>query len=291
MRNNDERTGAVQQTDSPAPAQTQKGLSNNLSFVAPTEFVEIPSRGKFYPQGHPLHGKQTVEIKHMTAKEEDILTSQTLLKKGVALDRFLQSVMLDKSIDISTLLVGDKNALIVAARCTGYGDEYETTLTCPSCMHQSKETLDLAECREMVHGYNENDAEEPLPNVTGPSNTGTYMITLPNTKAVFEVKLMDGRDEKVFTKRMETRKKKKQGEALMTDQFKTFTVSINGVDIPRQMYAFIDNLPVKDSRFLRTAYNALTPAVNLKHDFSCSECDYEQEVEVPITAQFFWPDA
>ena len=113
MRNNDERTGAVQQTDSPAPAQTQKGLSNNLSFVAPTEFVEIPSRGKFYPQGHPLHGKQTVEIKHMTAKEEDILTSQTLLKKGVALDRFLQSVMLDKSIDISTLLVGDKNALIV----------------------------------------------------------------------------------------------------------------------------------------------------------------------------------
>ena len=77
----------------------------------------------------------------------------------------------------------------------------------------------------------------------------------------------------------------------MTDQFKTFTVSINGVDIPRQMYAFIDNLPVKDSRFLRTAYNALTPAVNLKHDFACTECGYEQEVEVPITAQFFWPDA
>ena len=289
MRNNDERTGAVQQPDSPAPAQAQKGL--NLSFVAPTEFVEIPSRGKFYPQGHPLHGKQTIEIKHMTAKEEDILTSQTLLKQGVALDRFLQSVLLDKSIDISTLLVGDKNALIVAARCTGYGDEYQTTLTCPSCMTQAKETLDLAECKQMSHGYNQTDSEEELPNVTGPTASGTYMITLPTTNAVFEVKLMDGRDERAFTKRMETRKKKKQGEALMTDQFKTFTVSINGVDIPRQMYAFIDNLPVKDSRFLRTAYNALTPTVNLRHDFSCNECGYEQEVEVPITAQFFWPDA
>ncbi len=289
MRNNDERTGAVQQPDSPAPAQAQKGL--NLSFVAPTEFVEIPSRGKFYPQGHPLHGKQTIEIKHMTAKEEDILTSQTLLKQGVALDRFLQSVLLDKSIDISTLLVGDKNALIVAARCTGYGDEYQTTLTCPSCMTQAKETLDLAECKQMSHGYNQTDSEEELPNVTGPTASGTYMITLPTTNAVFEVKLMDGRDERAFTKRMETRKKKKQGEALMTDQFKTFTVSINGVDIPRQMYAFIDNLPVKDSRFLRTAYNALTPTVNLRHDFACNECGYEQEVEVPITAQFFWPDA
>ncbi|QDP63362.1 MAG: hypothetical protein GOVbin703_109 [Prokaryotic dsDNA virus sp.] len=289
MRNNDERTGAVQQPDSPAPAQAQKGL--NLNFVAPTEFVEIPSRGKFYPQGHPLHNKHTVEIKHMTAREEDILTSQTLLKQGVALDRFLQSVLLDKAIDINTLLVGDKNALIVAARCTGYGDDYETTLTCPSCMAQVKETLDLSECREMVHGYNEQDAEEPLPNVVGPSAAGTYMITLPTTNAVFEVKLMNGRDEKAFAKRMETRKKKKQGEALMTDQFKTFTVSINGVDIPRQMYSFIDNLPVKDSRFLRTAYNALTPAVNLKHDFACTECAYEQEVEVPITAQFFWPDA
>ena len=289
MRNNDERTGAVQQADSPAPAQAQKGL--NLNFVAPTEFVEIPSRGKFYPQGHPLHGKHTLEIKHMTAKEEDILTSQTLLKQGVALDRFLQSVLIDKSIDIHSLLVGDKNALIVAARCTGYGDEYETNLTCPSCASQTKETLDLNECKEMSHGYNENDTEEALPNVAGPTAAGTYMITLPTTGAVFEVKLMNGRDEKAFTKRMETRKKKKLGEALMTDQFKTFTVSINGVDIPRQMFAFIDNLPVKDSRFLRTAYNALTPTVNLRHDFSCPECGYEQEVEVPITAQFFWPDA
>ena len=289
MRNNDERTGAVQQPDSPAPAQAQKGL--NLNFVAPTEFVEIPSRGKFYPQGHPLHGKQTVEIKHMTAREEDILTSQTLLKQGVALDRFLRSVLMDKNIDISSLLVGDKNALIVAARCTGYGEEYTTGITCPACMTQTQETINLNECREYVHGYDQNDAEEALPGVEGPTAAGTYMITVPMTKAIFEVKLMDGRDEKAFTKRMETRKKKKQGEALLTDQFKTFTVSINGIDIPRQMFAFIDNLPVKDSRFLRTAYNALTPSVNLRHDFECPECTYEQEVEVPITAQFFWPDA
>ena len=102
---------------------------------------------------------------------------------------------------------------------------------------------------------------------------------------------MDGKDEKAFGKRLQLRRKKKQAEALLTDQFKTFIVSINNVNIAKQMFQFIDNLPVKDSRFLRTAYNKISPAIELKHDFECTECGYEQEVEVPITAQFFWPDA
>lgn len=289
MRNNDERIGAVQQQDSPAPTQAQ-GAMNGLNFIAPTEFVEIPSKGKFYPQGHPLHNKDVVEIKHMTAREEDILTSQTLLKQGVAIDRFLQSVLKDKSIDVSTLLVGDKNALIVAARCTGYGHDYETSITCPRCGTESKHEVDLSEISHLEDGYHQDTAEEALPNVEGPNDYGNYLITLPVTNAVFEVKLMTGADEKAFTKRMETRKKKKLGEAIMTDQFKTFTVSINGVNIARQIHNFIDNLPVKDSRFLRTAYNAIAPASRLKYDFECPNCGHEREVEVPITAQFFWPD-
>ena len=78
---------------------------------------------------------------------------------------------------------------------------------------------------------------------------------------------------------------------MLTDQFKTFTLSINGVTDIKKVYKFIDDLPVRDSRFLRTAYSKLSPALNLKHDFMCRECEHEQEVEVPITAQFFWPDA
>lgn len=287
MRNNEERTGAVEQPDSPAPAQ--QGLAG-LNFVAPTEFVEIPSKGRFYPQGHPLCGKDSVEIKHMTAKEEDILTSQTLLKQGVAIDRFLQSVLVDKSITPEMLLVGDKNALIVAARQSGYGDGYDASIPCPSCGASNKELLDLNECKHMNHGYIQGEAEEDLVNVQGPTASGTYMITLPVTKAVFEVKLMTGREERAFAKRMEARKKKRQAEALLTDQFKTFTVSINGIDAPRQMFLYIDNLPVKDSKTLRKTYNLLAPSLALKHLFVCSECSHTQEVEVPITAQFFWPD-
>ena len=293
MRNNDERTGAVPNTDSPAPSQKTE-QTGGLNFVAPTEFVEIPSKGRFYREGHPLRGVNTVEIKQMTAKEEDILTSKSLLKQGVAIDRFLESVLVNKKITTDSLLVGDKNALIVAARCTGYGNGYETNITCPQCTSTNQIEIDLDECKTMVHGYVDSDPdsqETPIEGVTGPNSSGNYIITLPMTKAKFEVKLMNGRDEKAFSKRLETRKRKKLGEALMTDQFKTFTVTINGVGNNRQMFNFIDNLPVRDSRFLRTAYAKISPAMQLKYDFVCQECDHGQEVEVPITAQFFWPDA
>ena len=292
MRNNEERTGAVQQPDSPAPSQPQTG-QKGLNFVSPTEFVEIPSRGKFYPQGHPLCGVEAVEIRHMTAKEEDILSSKTLLKQGVAIDRFLQSVLVDTRISTDSMLIGDKNALIVAARCSGYGHDYLAGMTCPNCGANSKQEVDLNEAKGLYCGYVEEEAEEEeiINGVSGPNAAGNYIITLPVTKAQFEVKLMTGREEKAFSKRMQQRKKKRQAEAMLTDQFKTFTVSINNTGDLRQMYRFIDNLPVRDSRFLRTTYGKLSPSLNLKHDFICPECDHEQEVEVPITAQFFWPDS
>ena len=290
MRNNDERTGAVQHPDSPAPSQQQSGQTG-LNFVAPTEFVEIPSKGKFYPAGHPLHGVEAVEIRQMTAKEEDILSSQTLLKQGVAIDRFLHSVLVDKRLTPDDMLVGDKNALIIAARCSGYGFDYSANITCPNCGTTSKQEVDLIEAKQSYEGYIQEEAEEQLPAVSGPNASGNYIITLPVTKANFEVKLMTGREEKAFSKRMQQRKKKKQAEAMLTDQFKTFTVSINNVGDLRKMYMFIDNLPVRDSRFLRQTYAKLSPALNLKHDFVCTECGHEQEVEVPISAQFFWPDA
>jgi hypothetical protein len=90
--------------------------SGGFSFVVPTEFIDLPSEGKFYPEGHPLHGQTTLEIKQMTAKEEDLLTSRALLKKGIALDRLLSSVIVNKSIDPNSLLVGDRNAILIATR-------------------------------------------------------------------------------------------------------------------------------------------------------------------------------
>ena len=133
-RNDDRLSSAASPADSPAPHVTQN--EQLLSFTRPTEFVDLPSKGLLYPVGHPLHGVETLEIKYMTAKEEDILTSKTLIRKGLVIDRLIRSVLVDQTIDPDDILIGDKNALILAIRITGYGESYETEISCPACSHR-----------------------------------------------------------------------------------------------------------------------------------------------------------
>ena len=93
-RNSKSRLNKEVESTKPADADPVAALGEGaLTFTTPTEFVELPSGGNYYPEGHRLHGEQTVEIKFMTAKEEDILTSKTLIKQGVALERLLKSVI------------------------------------------------------------------------------------------------------------------------------------------------------------------------------------------------------
>ena len=146
-RNNNGRTGAVPQADAPMTETTD--VKSPLHFVAPTEFVDLPSRGLGYDTGHPMHGKDTIEIRYMTAKDEDILTSKTLLKKGIAVERFLDNIIVDKQVKASTLLTGDRNAIIIAARISGYGADYTTQVTSPACSETSQFSYDLN--RSIVH--------------------------------------------------------------------------------------------------------------------------------------------
>ena len=93
-------------------------------YKFPTEMVELPSKGYFYSEGHPLSSGR-VEIKYMTAREEDILTSQNLIKQGTVIDKLLEALVVDKSIKMDDMLIGDKNAIMVAARILGYGKNYD----------------------------------------------------------------------------------------------------------------------------------------------------------------------
>ena len=124
MRNNQRRLG-----QKPSPGPSSPAAQANLAFAVPTEFVELPSRGHFYPEDHLLHNQETVEIKFMTAKDEDILSSQALLEKGLAVERLLDSLLV-QDIDPSTLLVGDRSAILIAARISGYGEEYDVDQRC-----------------------------------------------------------------------------------------------------------------------------------------------------------------
>jgi len=260
--------------------ETQNAVSpaESLHFVVPTEFVEIPSKGLLYSEGHPLHNQKEIEIKLMTAKEEDILVNKSLLKKGVALDRMLQSLVVDKRIKLDDLLVSDKNALIIASRISAYGADYKTQIDCPGCGWTNTYNFDLEDKKIRYLYDHDRDDVEVIEN-------GNFLVTLPRTKMKVEFRLLRGRDEN----RLLQNSKKNKGDIALTDQFKTFIVSVNDVTDQKLLAQFIDIMPAYDSKYLRLTYGSVVPAVDLKQYFECEECDYSQDVEVPFTVEFFWP--
>mgnify|MGYP001327499991 CR=1 FL=1 len=282
-RNKDRLGNKKPETDSLPPQALQQNTNTGFSFVVPTEFVELPSGGKFYPQGHPLHGKDSLEIKQMTAKEEDMLTSRTLLKKGVALDRMVESLILDKSINADSLFVGDKNAVIICARVSGYGHEYTTQVTCPSCGTSQEYTFDLNDA--IVYGGEDTGDL----NITD-NGDGTFITTLPRTNIEVGFRLLTGLDEKRLLAQIENARKKKKPEQAVTLQLLHMIVSVSGDETRDSIRYLVENIPSMDARHLRLAYKLAAPNIDLTQHFACGECDHEQDMEVPLTADFFWPD-
>ena len=285
-RNRDRLAPGTKQHDTSAAATqvlNENTPNSGFSFVVPTEFVELPSGGRFYPEGHPLCGQESIEIKQMTAKEEDLLTSRTLLKKGVALDRVIQNIIVDRKIDPDSLLIGDKNAVIVATRVSGYGNDYTTQVACPACDTTQKYSFDLNDAN-----IYEGDDYEDLGVVA--NEDGTFNIKLPVTEIDVNFALLTAREEKALLSGAEADKKRKAGERNITRQLVNIIRSVNEDDSREAIHYFIDNAPAMDARHLRLSYQAVAPNIDLTQNFECSECGHEQEMEVPLTADFFWPD-
>jgi hypothetical protein len=285
MSRNEGRFGAADvapedEGSSAVPASTQ---SEGFSWTVPTEFVELPSKGRFYPPQHPLSGKETIEIRYMTAKEEDILSDRALLKKGVAIDRALQNLVVDKGIRVDELLVGDKNALVVAARVTGYGSEYNTTVVCPSCIEKIDYSFDLADVGtiDIEQAMEESGVELTEKN--------TFMVKLPMTKVSVECKMLTGADEVRLAKNTIRSSKKNEASSALTDQLKATIVSLNGDTDRVNIISFAHQMPARDARYLRNTLASVVPNVDLTQDFECTECGHSADLEVPLTSDFFWP--
>tara|TARA_R110000824_G_scaffold238321_2_gene427056 strand:- start:4330 stop:5187 length:858 start_codon:yes stop_codon:yes gene_type:complete len=266
------------QLETQEETQDEVSIPGGLHFVAPTELVELPSKGLLYPEGHPLHKQEEIEIKLMTAKEEDIMVNKSLLKKGIALDRMLQSIIVNKKIKLDDLLVSDKNALVIASRISAYGAEYKAQINCPNCNAVNNYAFDL-EDKEIKYLYEHGREDIRI------AENGNFLITLPKTKMEVEFRLLRGSDEKVLLEK----NKKNKGNIALTDQFKAFVVSVSSVTDKNILSDFIEVMPAYDSKYLRMAYADVLPSVDLKQYFECSECDHSQDMEVPFTVEFFWP--
>ena len=243
-------------------------------YKFPTEMVELPSKGYFYADGHPLSSGK-VEVKYMTAKEEDILTSQNLIQQGIVLDKLLESLVVDKSIKLDDMLIGDKNALMVAARVLGYGKEYQFTY---DGIEQSVD-LSMLEPTEMdfdkfTKGQNE------------------FNFKLPNSEREITFKLLTSGDEQKISEEIKAREKiSKEQSFELTTRLKNMILSVDGNSEKAYINNFVDNeFLSRDSLAFREYLTSVTPDVNMTTKVKNS-AGRETEVVIPVTLRFFWPSA
>ena len=239
-------------------------------FKFPTEVVELPSKGLVYPTDHILRSGK-VEMKYMTAKEEDILSNQNFISKGIVLDKLLESLTLGK-FNIKDLITGDKNAILVASRVLGYGKDYSFT-------YDGKEyNVDLSTLENKPF-------DESLV-----SFKGTFKFTLPNSGTTLEFKLLNDVDEEKIKQEIEGFKKlNKNSSTDITTRLKYQITSVDGNEDKTSIKEFVDQyLLASDSRALRSYIRSISPDVNLSTKVNID--GVEEDIEVPITLNFFWPD-
>lgn len=262
------------------PLSQQQYARQELGVEIPVDAVPLPSRGLVYPQGHPLHGAESVEYRSMTAKEEDILMSQALIKRGTVITELIKSCLINKDIDVSTLLSGDRNALMIAIRASGYGSMYEPVTNCPACDFKNEMQIDLNQL-----------SIKPLDIEPAGPGINAFDFKLPSSKKTVTFKFLNGKEEEEIISEMETRKKKGLlNSNLVTSRLLRSIIAIDGNENRSLISRFVQYMPARDSLELREFINKHEPGVNMKVDFRCTSCDHFEEVALPLGANFFWPN-
>ena len=241
----------------------------------PSEIIDLPSEGKLYPKEHPCsNGK--IEIKYMTAKEEDILTSQNLIKKGVVIDRLMDSLILTPGVKSDDLILGDKNAVMVASRVLAYGPEYVCDIVNPNSGEIMSHQFNLADCpfKKLPDGITENKFE----------------VTLPISKKKVTFKLLTGKEETLINEELKASEKiNAEVKPELTTRLRHTITSVDGDDSQATINNFVQNLLARDSMYLRSEIRDVTPDIELSQEI---EIEGESvKVDIPMTVGFFWPDA
>jgi len=260
-----------------APLAEQPTIKRQ-GYTTPTDFVALPSEGKLYPEGHSLHNKKEVEIKYMTTKEEDILTSPSYNEKGIVFDKLVESLVVD-NIKADSLLIGDKNAILINARTNAYGEIYSVMIPCVQCLEAQQLDINLKELNTKKI--------DPLINFT---EKGTFLVELPNTKALVEICLLSGEDEKEIVQRATQKARHNLPEEVVSDRYRQMIVSVDGNEDILAINQFITSMPIADSRHLAKKYGEVSPDVEFTYSNECSTCGNANKGVLPVTGDFFWPE-
>jgi hypothetical protein len=243
-------------------------------YKFPTEVIDLPSLGKVYPKDSPLaDGK--IELKYMTTKEEDILMSSNLIKKGMVIDKLLDSLIVTKNVKQADLILGDKNAILVAARILAYGPEYTVEVANPNNDEQKIEhTFDLTKCafKELTEG------------VDYSNNSFDYTTQIGKTKIKF--KLLTGADETLIDKELKQSAKYGYDSEISTRLRYTVT-EVDGDTNPETILSFTQNMLARDSVALRNHIKDISPDIDMTSEIEIG--GETVSVSIPLTVEFFWP--
>lgn len=265
----------------PAGIESRSVMSDDFGWEVPVETVPIPSAGVVYPPNSKIHNLNTINIRAMTAREEDILTSPALIKNGTVISELIRSCVTDKSIDVDKLLLGDRNALMISIRITGYGQDYKADVTCPVCTARSQQEFDLSNL-------------EIRPLDINPVNPGEnrFSFKLPVTKKEVHFKFLTGEDEvniNLESSRMQKMFPDRVTEDRVTGRLSHSIISVDGIEDRNKIRTFVQNMPARDSKALRNYMSEKEPGVDMSCSMSCPSCGSVAKIDLPIGINFFWP--
>jgi len=241
-----------------------------MEFKLPTETIELPSKGLIYPEGNPL-SSGTIEMKYMTAKEEDILTNQAYIQNGTVIDRLLKSLIVSE-INFDDLIVGDKNAIMVAARILGYGKDYTFKY------RGETYTVDLS----LID-------PKPIDENLFARGVNRFSFTMPSTSTIVEFKILTHADEKKIAQEVQSLKKiNPEVSPEASTRLKHMIISVDGSSEMKDVRNYVDNyLLARDAREFREYVVSFQPDVDLTFFPERTE----SRANIPIGLNFFWPDA
>jgi rubredoxin len=245
----------------------------------PSEVINLPSKGWYYDPASKLASGQ-IEIKLMTAKEENILSSQNLISKGIVVDKLLESLIIDPDVKFGDLLIGDKNGVMIAARILGYGKDYSFVYKCEVCGFQNTQNVDLQKVEERKVEF--------LPENKGKN---LFKFTLPVCKKVLTFKLLTQADEQAIDADVEAYSKLQSDiDQELTTRLAKAILAINEDPKPETIFKFVnESFLARDSKAFREHVRSINPDIDLSADFKCQKCADGRRLRIPINSGFFWP--
>lgn len=265
--------------DTPIDQLTQR--QDYFGWTVPVEQIPLPSSGIIYPKESVLHNKETLQIKAMTAHEEDIIMSRALIKEGTVITHLIKSCIIDKSVNVDEMLLGDRNSLLVAIRITGYGSKYNSNTICGACNTSQLQTFDLSDLE--IRRLNIKPIKQGI-------NEFEFILPITKKRVTFKfLTVSDEHENEVTASRRQKLMPDIKVDNSITSQLTNQILTIDGSNDRSKIAGFIGVMPAGDSKALRKFILNSEPGIDMSVNMTCSRCSESSKIGLALGAEFFWP--